>query len=232
MYNTIADRLEEMILNDSSQIDQRLPSEQALAVSFGVSRPVIREALKLLKERGLINQRQGGRTVICEPNSEQLTNSVNRIVRLKNVDAIKIFEIRIALELLSANTAAQNATADDINTLRQIVYETRAAEQSGNMMLRTQCDLKFHRCVAEIGGNPLLCIFLESIEDILNEMIRTSLCDMQTSEDGVKYHERLIHAIEIKDPQKAKTIMREHLTLSMRNYEFSLQNKKVCDLMI
>ncbi len=223
VYETIANRLEEMILNDSTQIDQRLPSEQALAVSFGVSRPVIREALKLLKGRGLIAQWQGGRTVICEPGSKQLTDPLNRIVQLKNVDALQIFQIRLALELLSASCAAQKATADDIAALRAIGSEMRAAEQAGDLDRHIQCDLQFHRQIAQISGNPLLCLFIESIGELLREMFRIALHTARTGSDGINYHERLIRTLEMHDPQKAEQVMREHLTLSMRNYEFSLQ---------
>ena len=59
MYEQIADRLEEMILSDHISATDKLPSEQALATSFGVSRPVIREALMLLNARGLISQKNG-----------------------------------------------------------------------------------------------------------------------------------------------------------------------------
>ena len=69
MYETIADKLEEMILTDAISIDEKLPSEQTLATSFGVSRPVIREALMLLNARGLISQKNGEGNYVSQPTS-------------------------------------------------------------------------------------------------------------------------------------------------------------------
>ena len=224
LYESIANRLEQMILNDSVQIDERLPSEPVLAVSFGVSRPVIREALKLLKERGLINQRQGGRTVICEPNSSHLTSPMNRVVQMKNVSALQIFEIRVALERLSATLAAQYATQDDIDDLRRINREMQ--ENRNDLNARAQGDLCFHRRIAEISRNPLLLMFIESIGELLTEMIRVTLHAVQMQSDGVNYHERIIRTLEMNDPKKADDVMHQHLMLSMRNYEVAMRQQE------
>lgn len=80
LYESIADNLEQMILNDSSQIGQRLPSEQTLAENFGVSRNVVRESLKILKERHLVSLRTGEGAYIEKPDNRSLTELLNRII--------------------------------------------------------------------------------------------------------------------------------------------------------
>ena len=82
LYEMIADKLELFIMNDTSKASKKLPSEQYLADSFGVSRPVIREALKILKERGLVEMRQGSATVISEYSAEHFCRTVKRMVQM------------------------------------------------------------------------------------------------------------------------------------------------------
>jgi len=86
LYESIADNLEQMILNDSSQIGHRLPSEQTLAENFGVSRNVVRESLKILKERHLVSLRTGEGAYIEKPDNRSLTELLNRIILLDNVE--------------------------------------------------------------------------------------------------------------------------------------------------
>ena len=82
LYEQIADYLEDMILNNKTmQEEKKLPSEQALAVTFGVSRNVVREALKLLKERGLIELRNGTGAYITKPEASNISDVVSRIDR-------------------------------------------------------------------------------------------------------------------------------------------------------
>ena len=80
MYEVIADKIEEMILSDEMQASEKLPSEAVLSEKFGVSRPVVREALNTLRERGLIASRQGAASVITEPDADTLLRNFNRII--------------------------------------------------------------------------------------------------------------------------------------------------------
>lgn len=222
LYEHIADKLEDMILNDSSQVDQKLPSEQVLSAGFGVSRPVIREALKLLKERGLITQHQGSSTIVCQPGAEQLSNPMYRMVQLKNIEALHVFEIRLALETLASFTAAEHATEANLDELRRI---NREMEQTEDADEKTRLDVLFHKQVAKMGGNELLVVFIESLGNLLEQMMHTALLVSEET-DGCRYHEKLIRAFMLHAPQKAETIMREHITLSMRNYEVAAQKNK------
>lgn len=224
LYEIIADRMEEMILSDTTKISQKLPSEQQLADSFGVSRPVIREALKILKERGLISSRQGASSVITDYDTDAFIKSINRITCMKNVSPAQIYQIRTVLEVLSAKLAAENPDKSRLNALkeRNRTMEDRWLSREGSeeaIKERARLDAEFHSAVAGMSGNPLLHYMTEALSSLLIPVIEKTICD-ETAKDGISFHDRIIAAIESGDVDKASALMRDHLMLSIRNYEF------------
>jgi DNA-binding FadR family transcriptional regulator len=222
LYETIAEKLEDMILSDSTQIEQKLPSEQSLAASFGVSRPVIREALMLLKARGLVVQRNGEGSFISNPNPQELTNTINRMVQMNNINTASVFEIRVTLEIMACRLAAERATQIELNELELINDEMEQCKD--DMKKRVELDIQFHTKLAELSGNPLLGIFVKSMTSLLEIMLIQALELSGTNEDGISYHRKIIEALRTGDPEKAGDTVRGHLVTSMRNYEVANQS--------
>ena len=216
LYETIADRLEEMILNDRSRIEQKLPSEQRLAESFSVSRPVIREALKLLKERGLIESRQGVASVVVEYSPERLFKSLSRFTQTQNTKPEQIHQVRTALELLAVRIAAENVTEQDVQNLKTC---NQKLQQNLCKSLQAELDIAFHRTIVKISNNPLLDVIFESLTAIMKPIIEKSTTQ-DTLADGVVWHEKIIHALADKNQEQALTLMQQHLLLSIRNFEY------------
>lgn len=130
LYETVAEKLEDSILSGNTQVGERLPSEQALAESFGVSRNVMRESLKLLKERGLIDSRMGGGSYITKPESSDLVNVVNRIILMDNIDYEQVFQMRGILESAACSLAAVKCTQQQVARLEMMNRQLR--EAAGN----------------------------------------------------------------------------------------------------
>lgn len=221
LYEVIAEKLEETILRDSTQIEQKLPSEQSLAASFGVSRPVIREALMLLKARGLITQRNGEGSFISNPDPQELTNTINRMVLMNNIDTASVYEIRVTLEVMACRLAAERATEQQLEELVHINDEMERCMH--DIEKRVSLDIEFHTKLSEISGNPLLAIFVQSMTSLLGKMVSRALELTGTNEDGISYHRRIIEALRTSDPEKAEDTIRGHLVTSMRNYEVANQ---------
>ncbi|MDF2724907.1 MAG: putative GntR family transcriptional regulator [Paenibacillus sp.] len=224
LYEVIAEKLEEMILRDSTQIEQKLPSEQSLAASFGVSRPVIREALMLLKARGLITQRNGEGSFISNPNPQELTNTINRMVQMNNIHPSNIFEVRVTLEIMACRLATERATEEALNELTLINDEMEQYKE--DRQKRVALDIQFHAKLAELSNNPLLAMFVKSTTSLLQNMLTQALELPGTHEDGISYHRRIIEALRSGDPGKAEDTIRGHLVTSMRNYEVASQQTK------
>ena len=222
LYEVIAEKLETMILSDSSQLKQKLPSEQSLAASFGVSRPVIREALMLLKARGLIIQRNGEGSFISNPDPQELTNTLNRMVLLNNIDTNSVFEIRVALEIMAARLVAERASHEEINVLSLI--NDKMEKFKHEQKKRVELDIQFHTKLAELSGNPLLGNFVRSMSSLLVVMLTKAITVTGTNDDGINYHRKIIEALRTGDPEKAEDTIRGHLVASMRNYEVANQS--------
>ncbi len=219
LCDQVADRIEQMILSDKTQVGQKLPSEQALATGFGVSRPVIREALAILRARGLVAVQSGGGSRIVIPEAIYMSDTVNRLATMSHIRSEEVYEVRVWLEAKAARLAAVNATSDQLERLSDI--NRRMENSKDDVKNRTELDLAFHQMLADISGNQLLSVFVQSMNGILRQMLESVLHLPRAHEDGVAYHDRIIEVLRTADKDKSEAIVREHLIMSMRNYEFS-----------
>lgn len=216
LCEVIADKLEYAIFNDKTINKGKLPSEMQLANAYGVSRPVIREALKILKARGLIDSRQGAPTTIAEYKVEDLQKNLARISKMKNISSTEVYAVRLALEVASARYAAQNATEEDLLALRKINEEMQ--KYSNDYPLLARLDTQFHVAVAQASKNTLLAFITEAFAGLLYSVIERTV-DERTAIDGVAFHDKIISAIEKGEAENASEIMSAHLILSLRNFE-------------
>ena len=214
LYEIIADELEEVILKDAGRADRKLPSENLLAASFGVSRPVIREAVKILKERGIVSLHQGAPSVILEPGIETITNPVKRIVQMKNITPEQVYEMRMILEVTSIRLACRNATPDDLAELEALCEKMEKSEENSDE--RTSLDIAFHTKIAQTSGNPLLSIFIESISTLIYSTIKPSLLAERPNGHP---HRKIVDAMKAGNEDECIALMRMHLLSSMRNYQ-------------
>ncbi|MCI9144311.1 MAG: FadR family transcriptional regulator [Lachnospiraceae bacterium] len=217
LCDQVADRLEQMILSDKTQVGQKLPSEQALATGFGVSRPVIREALAILRARGLVTVQAGGGSSIIIPEPIQMLDVVNRLTRMHHISSEEVYEVRIQLEVMAARLAAVNAKPEQLK--RMVDINRKMEREKRNAKVRAELDLQFHQQLAEASGNQLLSIFVQSMNGILQTMLESVFELLQSQEDGVSYHKRIIEALSSGDRDRSEAIIRDHLMMSMRNYE-------------
>ncbi len=223
LYEVVADKLENIILNDISELPQKLPSEQYLADSFGVSRPVVREALKILKERGLVESRQGTPTVITECDAEQVKNTLNRVACTKNILPHDTYQVRAALEFLSVRLAAQNPDEEMLEKLRLI--NSQIKENKDKIEEYSKLDVEFHNTIAKMSKNPLLEIMCSALFSILEPIIEKTISDV-TAQSGISFHDKIITAIKNGDEDRAGELMQAHLALSKRNFEIFIQENR------
>lgn len=219
----VAQKLEKMITSDATQVSQKLPSEQTLAAGFGVSRPVVREALAILRERGLVAQRQGGGCYITSPDSSQVSQCVGRFASMGQISHEDVYVARISLETSIVRLAAENCTPEDIQKLQCI--NVKMSDKAIDVPSRVELDIHFHKKIAEIAQNRLLMAFEDALSNFVSYMITAALKLPGADNDGIRYHERIIEALQDHDANQAEEIMREHLTLSMRNWEIGKEEQ-------
>ncbi|MDO4549321.1 MAG: GntR family transcriptional regulator, partial [Clostridia bacterium] len=170
LYEQVADRLEGLILADYTS-GERLPSEQALAEQTGVSRTIIREAMKLLKERGLIDSKTGSGAFVTKPEAQNISNVMARIIQIEKIDPDSIYEIREVLECAAVRLAVRRATEEDISEMTKTLDALR--DRGLDAQTRRNLDFHFHYLIARASRNPLLAILVESMSNVFKDVIRT-----------------------------------------------------------
>ncbi len=211
LYHEVANQLDKMIMQEHLKIGDRLPSEQELAQRFGVSRNVVREALKGLSERGLIERTPGKGAFIAKPSSEMIKDILQRLIVLGNVSATEMFEIRIALESQCAGYAAERATAEDLERLERIVRQMPQA--SRNIDEWVLLDLEFHIAIAQASKNALFKELITPLVSLFIPHFKKGYRRMDQTE-RVGIHAKIYNAIKSHKADTAMRLMEEHIQVS------------------
>lgn len=208
----VADEIEEAIIDGTFSAGSQLPSEQQLADQFGVSRNVVREAFKFLKERGLIEILNGSGAYVCPPSSEATSNALGRYIRLIGAgeSVAALYEARRMLEGSNARLAAERATDEDLARLADCLQ--RMQQHAGSMEKWSQADLEFHRGVAKATHNPFLILLLEPLVDQLRGVIAEGYLEPGAVERGLEAHTKLLNHLKNRDSEGAYQTIIDHLT--------------------
>lgn len=220
----IADRLEEEIIANGT-IGERLPSEQQLAERFEASRTVVREALKILRARGLIDSRTGSGAYITRPDVQDLSHMVSRIIRMdETIDYLCIYETRYFLEAAACRSAVRRATDADFDSLQDIL--NTLMNKNLGVLERRDLDFEFHKSIARCSKNPLLELLVETMGNIFKDVIKTGIFVEGGIDDAIVRHQRVMNALRDRDAALAEKMMFEHLDQSRVNYEVYYHIKK------
>jgi DNA-binding FadR family transcriptional regulator len=217
LFEALAAQIEEWILSGTLEAGAKLPSEDSLSRQFGVSRPVVREALAQLRERGLIETLSGSGTFVKRPDADHLTDAVLRHLRVAagGTESIaKVYEARLAIESTTARLAAERATEHDLSEIEARLETMRGAAR--DVQLWTASDLGFHVAVAEASHNPFLSTLLAPLVKVIEHGIVESFKSRPAVRAGLRAHERICERIRERDGAGAEEAMREHLADSER----------------
>ncbi len=204
----VFEHLKKSILLGKISLGSRLPSEATLCKEFSFSRVTIREALKKLTALGLVETKHGGGTYVNKP-IEHLDPSF-QLYKLSEIDRMYMFEFRKMIEVESAALAAARATSQDIDEMRNTINKMKSDTQIEDV---TKDDLDFHHSLAKASKNPLIEKVFSVLMDNYTAMLRENVVMMGTA--GAKEHERIIGAIEIRDTNKAREFMTDHINASI-----------------
>jgi DNA-binding FadR family transcriptional regulator len=217
LFEALAAQIEEWILSGQLEAGAKLPSEDSLGRQFGVSRPVVREALAQLRERGLIETVSGSGTFVKHPDADHLTEAVLRHLRMAagGTESIaKVYEARLAIESTTARRAAERATDHDVAEIATRLDAMRSA--GDDVRSWTASDLGFHVAVARASHNPFLSTLLAPLMKVIEHGIIESFRSRRAVKAGLAAHERIFERIEGHDPAGAEQAMRDHLADSER----------------
>jgi DNA-binding FadR family transcriptional regulator len=207
-----AERLLQKMHSDRLAPGTRLPSEQAMAEHFGVSRTIVREAIALLKADGLITTRKGSGAYVCKndlPGAVKGDKATEQSVQ----SLLNLIEVRRGLE---AETAALAALRRTPGQLADIEHALRSIEQAVAAGVDgVEEDVRFHLCIAEATGNPYWVKFVEMFAQSMRSAVKVTRANearrLDFSTQVRKEHEKIVAAIAAGDPELARAAATEHM---------------------
>jgi GntR family transcriptional regulator, transcriptional repressor for pyruvate dehydrogenase complex len=213
LHEQIADKIQDMVASQRIRPGERLPNERDLARMLGVSRPTIREAMRLMVHRGLVTRKPGEGTIVIPLGTEPVSESLERYFWVKECSHEHLMQVREMLEPDAAGLAAGRASLADVRTLWVKLEALDSAFLAGDPKGLAQADSEFHIAVAEISGNPLLAAIIAGIDHLVrrwNEITSAEILD----EDAEKSHLPILWAIERGDAARAREAAAAHIALS------------------
>lgn len=208
LSDKVADMMLQTILSRRLKVGDRLPSERELGEQFGVSRTVVREAVRALVAKGLIEVRSGSGLRVAAVGASTVSESMGLFLRGGDFDFQKVHDVRKLLEVETAGIAAERATPDDVDALAAVCREME--EQIFDVEAASLLDLEFHRQIARATHNELYLLLLDSIGRALIDIRRENL-GAGSADETLKGHRAILEAIAAGSRQRARKAMADHL---------------------
>ena len=219
-YQQIADQIEELIVGGSLAPGDRLSGERELAEKFDVSRRALREALRIVEQKGLIEIRKGG-SFVREASLDPLSEGLGLLIRFNRIPWKDLVEFRLEVDTLLTRKAARKATARDVVLLENLITEGMAVLDRDPLDWKAlmEVDLKVHLALARIAGNPIFEWMLRVvIDNILMFYEQTAINPVDFALDSYRDMIALVQAIRQGDVDGAVAVIRDHVTILSRKY--------------
>lgn len=207
----VFERMHRAIKSGAYKPDERLPTEHELATEFEVSRPVIREALRRLREQGMIYSRRGAGSFVRAIGLREPLG----FGQLENVaDLLNCYEFRLTLEPAAAAAAAARHSAEDLASIRRALELLRDA--TNRQSHREDADYLFHLAIARAAQNNYFSTAMEALKDHIAVGMKFHGISVKREASGLtrvfEEHEAIVNAIAAGEAETARQQMHKHLT--------------------
>ena len=209
LYQEIVDQIQQQILSGALKPGDQIPAERDLADRFGVSRTAVREAIKSLTEKGLIEVFVGRGTFVTTLSPDRVVESMTLLLRNQPHNVASLHEVRELLEVPTARLAAERRSDEHLDRMRALateMYEERAVPAR-----LIDSDTEFHIEVARATGNPVLVLLTQTVVALLRSerIYRDDWASMLPG--ALDQHQEIIDAIADRDGDRAAAAMSDHL---------------------
>jgi GntR family transcriptional regulator, transcriptional repressor for pyruvate dehydrogenase complex len=209
IYEAVAEQIQRRILEDLEPGDA-LPPERELVRMFGVSRSSVRDAIRKLELLGLVEARQGSRTVVREPSADALSTPLTSVLLQKRKVIAELLDFRKMIEPPLARRAALHATPVQIAGMEEILRRQEAKLGSGEPAVSEDSEL--HYSIALAAENSVLLKVVDVLMDLLRKTRERSLQTEGRQQKSLAGHRRILAALKRGDAPAAEAAMRRHLS--------------------
>lgn len=216
LVEQVVEQIQAYVLHQQLQPGDALPSELRLVETLGVSRPVVREALRTLAGRGFLTIANGRNAVISPVSALALVHFFERATQLNAVTILEVLEVRRGIEKQSVELAAQHRSNEDIETLQQTLIQLR--EHRNDLSMYSQLDAQLHLQIAIASQNSLLRYFVESFGGAFRHVSLAGLQNRRTQSELDQVHldhEELVESVILQQHEQAIRIMDRHVESAM-----------------
>jgi GntR family transcriptional repressor for pyruvate dehydrogenase complex len=228
LADKVAELLKKAILSGQLAAGDRMPPERILGDRLGVSRTVVREAIRSLAAKGMVEARSGSGTVVARVGAGSVAETMQLYLRGASIDYDLIDEVRTMVEVQVAGVAAERATEADLAGLRAVLQSMAAAAHD-----HQRCavhDDEFHRCMARATHNPLYLVMLDAIGEPIETVRNGTLSLPGRPCTTIDAHRRIVDRVAAQDPDGAREAMRVHLADSRRAWEHFIEAGRAPEL--
>ncbi len=212
---TLADQIEahmrDLIVSERIGPGEILPSSMDLAAEFGVSRAIVREAMKSLQAKGLIEIANGKRARVRPMTNSVLIDFFDRFARTEREAVIDLLELRRGIEVQGARLAARRRTEEDLESMWASAHRMWAT--TGDLDALLDIDVELHLAIAKASKNAMMFHLIASIREVMRDTMREGLDAFQSDvdwEDNHTHHFRMVTMIDRRDEEKAAELMAQH----------------------
>lgn len=201
------------ILANHSGTSGYLFSQGELSQSLGVSRSVVREAMRILQSQGLVEISQGRRPRVKPAGTDAVIDSLTTLLKRSSISMLDLVEVRIPLETEIAALAAERHTEEDVAALKAAVGRL---EEAAGLERQVEADVHFHQLLAKATGNKIFDLLLEILAQLLKESRRRTISESGV-EVPIQHHTAILKAVEKGSALEARRAMLYHLTMAKRD---------------
>lgn len=213
-FEEICDRIREQLALGALKPGDKLPPERDLALQLGVSRNVLREAIRSLEMAGVVRLRKGtkGGAFICEGDTSRMNSVMRDMLSLGTISIRELSDARIEILDLVVRLSCRNARQHDLDALQRNIDLTQAATREGRLLERVEYSREFYRLMAAATGNKVIAMIVHSVTDIHMRFVYAKVASSGVSQPKlVESRQAFVDALRAGDEAKAARLMRSHL---------------------
>lgn len=216
IFQDVVEQIQEAIICGQLQTGDKLPAQRELKETLQTSRSTLREALRVLEQKGLIEIKRGtgGGAVVKAVSSEQVTESLDLMIKSQKVSLNHLAEFREGVEGDVVALAAEHAQEADIAMLKRLVAEAGVYVQQGvdHVDDFLDADKNLHMAFAKIAENPIYISVLKTIQDnMINYYKKYLPMGQQELEENLEDLVNIVKAVEGRQPERARKLAKEHV---------------------